>query len=788
MQLQSSAVLRRRKLDQQLRTCREAVAELVSRVPSSTDLDKGHDPMPMRAYNKLRSVELYRYAAEFAKKAESHTRALQAYLESPKNTVRQAAFEFLADEARRHDAVISDFDDYASGAVSQSQSGAAQRAQAQLAAGGKVSAGIMHLRQVVSFNLRRLQQTDSDKTGQMMQTLWGGLTTKYLREVLMENPRNLLSQLRKLRLHESCSSAEVVQLAIKFEAYEAAAELKWRDGATSESESLLVEGIKKVLTRLVASFEGTAKFQHGPGSAAPAAAVAAGGGIGGGIGASTSGGAGVGGKGGAGAGGGAGAVVGIDDEDEEAKAEAADAQQEVDVREGTEAITAYLNQAVTFCKEHWERLNKSMAAFQAELHDITKAQYQEKLEKRATHLWDALLNNCLTYLKRFTMLSDAARARMGYDNNSSLGSSSSGGGGGGALALSSLGASTGGRRATTTLQLRRGSFDNLKAQNFARRLDTVRDFLHGCISRVLTDCRGQMRLDQVLQKLLSDKAADSLKFTEIKFLVLDMLRGVEFERIALNISTDAARQAVICGKRLAVDPAQRAAGAIEPETESGGGPRAGADGSSSDAKAAAGGSAAGDILSRRRQGQGQGQGQDESKGAEGGGGGGVTLDLGQFFLDIEQGVLPYPTVLQQFMDEESTTSVLHIANRNQRRDFGTVPELAAPRNRRHIQFPTELLGGPVGGKAGGARANKSASGSDVASAGASAASKSASKSGSSSGSSSSQASSKAAAAAVGGGGGAGGAGGARTAARPAAAREQIPVSVQRPAGGISLDF
>lgn len=668
LQLQASAVMRRRKLDLQLRTCREAVAELVSRVPSTTDLDGGLDPMPMRAYNKLRSVELYRYAAEFAKKAGSHTRALQAYLESPKNAVRQEAFQFLHEEARRHDAVLGDFDDFASGAASQSS--AAQRAQQIAASGGKVSAGILHLQQVVSFNLRRLLQTDSDKTGQMMQTLWGGLTTKYIRGVLLENPRNLLSQLRKLRLHQSCNSAEVVQLAIKHEAYEAAAELKWRDGATAESEALLVEGIKKVLHRLVASFEASNKAQFGggaPSSSGNARKMAAG----------------------------AATAAVVDDEQQERleKDAAADARQEVDVNEGTEAITAYLNQAVTFCKEHWERLNKSMAAFQADLHDITKVQYQKKLEKRATQLWDALLNNFLTFLKRFTTLSDMAQARVDSSathagelgSSSSLGSSLRRPSAASAADLRSSRSGTRGRRGTE-LGSRRGDLSPA-AHNHVRRLETVRDFLHGCISRVLTDCRGQMRLDQVLQKLLSDKAADSLKFTEIKFLVLDMLRGVEFERIALNISTDAARQAVMCGKRLAVDPAQRAAGSVDNDfydtksLSSSGGSRQATHGGGGGGGGGSGGSGAAE--------------EEESKGGENTAK--HTHDLGQFFLHLEQGVLPFPQVLKQFMDEESTTSALHIANRNQRRSFGIPRPLAAPQAKRHIQFPSQLLGGGGGG-------------------------------------------------------------------------------------------
>ena len=529
MQIEASAVMRRRQLDLQLRTCRESVSELVSRVPSTTDLE-GRDPMPMRAYNKLRSVSLYRYAAEFAKKAGSHTRALQAYLESPNNNVRQEAFQFLHEEARRHDAVLGDFDDFASGAAA--QSAAAQRAQQLANAGGKVNAGILHLQQVVNFNLRRLLATNADKTGAMMQTLWGGLTTKYIRGVLAENPRNLLSQLRKLRLHDSCSSQEIVQLAIKHEAYEAAAELKWRDGATADSESLLIEGIQKTLGRLVVSFEASNKARFGGQQKNES---------------------------------------GDSEEDRLDKLAASDAKQRESVDVGTEAITAYMNQAVAFSKESWERLNKSMAAFQAENHDVTKEEYQQQLEKKATDLWDKLLTNFLTFLKRFTALSDAARARLGI-GVPSLSSTDP-------LRSSRGGARTG--RRGTELEMRRNDVTD-DVQSYLRRLELMRDFLHGCISRVLTDCRGQMRLDQVLERLLSDIAADSLKFSEIKFLVLDMLRGVEFERIALNISTEAARQAVICGKRLVVDPSQRASNGFDDDENDGIGGDADRKGSTTD--------------------------------------------------------------------------------------------------------------------------------------------------------------------------------------------------------------
>ena len=276
-----------------------------------------------------------------------------------------------------------------------------------------------------------------------------------------------------------------------------------------------------------------------------------------------------------------------------------------------------------------------------------------------------------------------------------------------------------------------------EVQAHVRRLDTVRDFLHGCISRVLTDCRGQMRLDQVLQKLLSDKAADSLKFTEIKFLVLDMLRGVEFEKIALNISRTAAHQAVICGRRLSMDPAQRAAGALddyESAITSGGG---GGGGSGGSGAAAAGGAAA----------SGAGDDANESKGSANSKG---SSDLGQFFLDIEQGVLPYPTVLQQFMDEESTTAALHITNRNQLRDFSAPPKLSAPRAKRRIEFPARLLGGGARRKGGSGGSGGGGGGS--------------------------------------GSGGSGSGSGSSEKRAPAKTTARAAPKVKRPVGGISLDF
>ena len=166
-----------------------------------------------------------------------------------------------------------------------------------------------------------------------------------------------------------------------------------------------------------------------------------------------------------------------------------------------------------------------------------------------------------------------------------------------------------------------------------------------------------MQFDQVLQKLLSDIAADSLKFEEIKKLVLDMLRGVDFENIALTISADAAKQAVTRGKRLPINRGSASGSAS-----------AGSDNNSSNGRS-----------TNKIQ-----VGDDDI----------AVSDLGAFFQSIRRN-LPYPAVLKHFMDEEPGKR--HLEQKNDRRDFsvGTI-QLSAPQHMQELKFPIQFLSGQGG--------------------------------------------------------------------------------------------